>query len=144
MGIIYRVKRIIRRLLGQVIEQEIEQRGRQLLNKKTGTYQSVEGKTTSGTTSTSQTVPSGRGAGVAGIPFNPLATTKEQLVTAWPAMPKEVKEQMLNNKNSFGRLPDEIKKQLLQINRKKGEDPTATPQEKKVIEEAIDYLAKQK
>ncbi|MHA1397530.1 MAG: hypothetical protein ACTSSF_07465 [Candidatus Heimdallarchaeaceae archaeon] len=41
MGIIYRVKRIIRRLLGQVIEQEIEQRGRQLLNKKTGTYQSV-------------------------------------------------------------------------------------------------------
>ncbi|MHA1397529.1 MAG: hypothetical protein ACTSSF_07460 [Candidatus Heimdallarchaeaceae archaeon] len=59
-------------------------------------------------------------------------------------MPKEVKEQMLNNKNSFGRLPDEIKKQLLQINRKKGENPTATPQEKKVIEEAIDYLAKQK
>ena len=140
----YYIKRIIRRILGNAVQDEVERRGRSYLD---GTTEKITGQTDQSAISSSgisQSSAAGTGAPrtAAFMGFDPLASTKEQFYVSWPIMPIEVKQQMMNDPNSFGKLPENLKHKLLTITRTEGQDSAATNEEKKIIDEAFDYLTK--
>jgi len=146
MDIIYTIKRIFRRLLRRTVRNEVQRRGQRYVDEaaskvtrgSTGTQSDVStGSVTGGSAGRTGVAP-----GAAFVGFDPLASTKQQFYVSWPAMPIETKQQMMNDSNSFGKLPEDLKQKLLAINRKTGEDANATEEEKKLIDEAFDYLAK--
>jgi len=144
MGFMYYIKRIIRRILGNAVQDEVERRGRSYLDKAAN---KISGQTGQQDVSTS-TVTEGSVARTE-IPasstfqgFDPLASSKEQFYVSWPAMPVDAKQLMMNDSDSFGKLPEDLKQKLMAINRKVGEDTTATEDEKKIINQAFDFLAK--
>ena len=143
MSIIYTIKRIIRRLLGRAIQDEVERKGQSYLNKTVDKVTRESAVTAQPDSSTGSRVSrTGTPSGTAFADFDPLASTKQQFYVSWPAMPIESKQQMLNDSNSFGKLPENLKQKLLTINRKTGEDAEATEEEKKLIDQAFDFLAK--
>ncbi len=144
MSILYYVKRLIRRILGNAVQDEVERRGRDYVDQATS---KISGETKQQDVSISNVT--GGSAGRTGVPtssafmgFDPLASTKEQFYVSWPAMPADSKQQMMNDSNSFGKLPENLKQQMMAINRTAGEEKPATEEEKKIINQAFDFLAK--
>lgn len=147
MDIVYTIKRIIRRLFRRTVRNEVERRGQsyvdQAVSKATGSStRATQPEVSSGSVTGGSAGRTGVAPGAAFAGFDPLASTKQQFYVSWPAMPIETKQQMMNDSNSFGKLPEDLKQKLLAINRKTGEDTNATEEEKKLIDQAFDYLAK--
>ncbi len=144
MGLMYYIKRFIRRMLGNAVQDEVEKRGKSYLDKAAG---DITRQTRQSDVSTSSVT--GGSAGRTGVPassafagFDPLASTKEQFYGSWPAMPAEVKQQMITDSSVFGNLPEDLKQKLMAIQREAGQDPNASEEEKKIIDQAFDHLAK--
>ncbi len=112
--------RIFRRLFRRAeysasrkIERGIENKAKSAVSKKTG------GKDTS---------------------FDALTASKEQFANSWPFIPKEQKEQIFAENNEFNQLPEELKNDMLAINRKKADKSPATEAEKETISKVFDIL----
>lgn len=72
--------------------------------------------------------------------FDALTASKEQFAASWPFVPKEQKEQIFTENNEFNQLPEDLKTDMLAINRKKGDKSPATEAEQETISKVFDIL----